>query len=207
MRRARRAVGLCAVALIAGMPGMLSASPAGASDHTVAVALFYAPTPLAPVPELIPEEYASADMSARLAAASAGLAVVPRAQVKAEENALHWREADVLRFARLGELAQAVGADRVVVGWIRQLALDRLGGNGTNLDIGGGGGGGLIDGLAVVVVQVFDAPRGRIVYQTQVEGHGTGGLPTQVAQQAVDDAVRRGATRLIGPLTGASAGP
>jgi hypothetical protein len=172
------------------------------------VALFYAPTPLAAVPELIPEEYASADMSARLAAASAGrLAVVPRAQVKAKENALHWREADALRFARLGELAQAVGADRVVVGWIRQLALDRLGGSGTNVDIGGGGGGGLIDGLAVVVVQVFDASRGRIVYQTQVEGHAMGGLPTQVAQQAVDDAVRRGATRLIGPLTGASAGP
>ena len=80
MRRTRRAVGLYAVALMAGMPGMLSASPAGASDHIVAVARFYAPTPLAAVPELIPEDYASADMSARLAAASAGLAVVPRAR-------------------------------------------------------------------------------------------------------------------------------
>jgi hypothetical protein len=203
--KARRALGLCAAlaALLLPLPWWPSA---GAAGPTVAVALFYAPTPLTTYAGLVPEEYASADLSERLAAAAAGrFAVVPRDRVRVQEAGLRWRESDVLRFARLGELAHAAGADRVAVGWIQVLALDRLGGGGGNdLDIGGGEGGGPLDGLAVVTVQIFDASQGRIVYQTQVAGHATGGPASRVIQATLDDAVRRGAAQLLGPL---AAGP
>lgn len=178
--------------------------PAGAADHTVAVALFYAPTPVTTYSGLIPEEYASAGMSARLAAAAAGrFTVVPRAQVRAQEGGLRWREWDVLRFARLRELARAAGADRVVVGWIESLVLEHLGGGGNNFDFGGGEGGGVLSGMAVVVTQVFDASQGRIVYQTRTAGHAFGTLSMVVVEGALDDAVRRAAVQLPDPLTAA----
>jgi curli biogenesis system outer membrane secretion channel CsgG len=202
----RRIAGLIAGSLAAALAAAVSpAGPASAADHTVAVALFYAPTPVATYSGLVPEEYASADISTRLAAGSAGrFAIVPRDHVRAEESGLRWREWDALRFARLGELARAVGADRLVVGWIQSLVLDRLGGGGNNFDVGGGDGGGVLAALAVVIVQVFDASEERIVYQTKVEGHALGAIPAQVVQSALDDAVRRAAVQLPDPLTAAS---
>jgi curli biogenesis system outer membrane secretion channel CsgG len=196
----RLTVAAVAVALLAA-PGRW-APPAGAVDHTVAVALFYAPTPVTTYSGLIPEEYVSDDMSAKLVAASAGrFSVVPRAQVRTQEGGLRWRESDALRFARLSDLAHAAGADRVVVGWIESLVLDRLGGGGNDFDPGGGEGGGTLAGYAVVTAQVFDASQGRIVYQAKVTGHSYGPLPMLVIEGALDDAVRRAALQLAAPLT------
>lgn len=191
-------------AVAAPLLGLLLAwsSPAGAADHTVAVALFYAPTPVTTYSGLIPEEYVSADMSARLAAEAAGrFTVMPRDQVRVQESGLRWREWDALRFARLSELARAAGADQVVVGWIESLVLDRLGGGGRTLDFGSGEGGGVVQATVILRAQVFDAAQGRIVYQTRVTGHAVGALPTVVVQGALDDAVRRAALQLPDPLT------
>jgi curli biogenesis system outer membrane secretion channel CsgG len=203
MRIRRVIVGLLAVVLaVLGLMAVVAA-PVRAADHTVAVALFYAPTPVTTYPGVVPEDYIAADLSNVLAAASGGrFTVMPHDRVRAEEYALRWQEADALRFARLQELAGALGADRVVVGWIRQFTVEgNGGGGGPDFDLGGGAGG-LITGMAVVEYQVFDATQGRIVYETQVEGHATGGVNLGTAAQiTLNDVNRRGAARLIGPLT------
>jgi hypothetical protein len=209
MRNRRMIAGsLAAVLAVLGLMAAVAAS-VRAADHTVAVALFYAPTPVTTYPGVVPEEYIAADLSGVLATASAGrVAVVPADRVRAEEYALRWRPADALRFARLQELAGALGADRVVVGWIRQFTVEGNGGGGGPEFEVGGGAGGLITGLAVVEYQVFDATQGRIVYETQVEGHATGGLNLSTAAQiTLNDVDRRGATQLIGPLTTGASGP
>lgn len=200
----RRVAGLCFVVAAAALAGVPAAR---AADRTVAVALFYAPTPLTTYVGVVPEEYASAALSDRLAAASGGhFSVVPPARVRVEEAALRWRGADALRFARLGELARAAGADRLVVGWIQSLVLDRLGGGmGTDFSAGGDGGGAL-DGMAVVTVQIFDAPQGRIVYEGRVTGYAVGAAASRVVEATLDDAARRGAAQLAGPLTAAPGG-
>ena len=183
---------------------LLSRGPAaGAADPIVAVALFYAPTPVNTYPGLVPEEYASADLSARLAAASSGrFTVLPRDRVRAQETGLRWHEEDALHFARLTALAHAAGADSLVVGWIQSLVLDRLGGGGTNFDIGGEGGG-VLSATTVVVVEVFDASQGRIVRQVKFAGHAAGAITAIVIQGALHDAVQRAAIALAGPLAGA----
>jgi len=194
-------VRLC-VAAVAAL--LLPWPAADAADHTVAVALFYAPTPVTTYSGLIPEEYASADMSAKLAAGAAGrFAVVPRDRVRAEESGLRWRDSDALKFARLSELARAAGADRLVVGWIESLVLDRMGGGGNKLDPGGGEGGGTLMAVAVMNVQVFDASQARIVYQMKFAGHAVGTSESYVVQSALDDAVRRAVVQLPDPLTAA----
>jgi hypothetical protein len=183
----------------------LGTGPARAADHTVAVAVFYAPTPVTTYTGVVPEEYVAAELSNVLAAASGGaLTVLPRDRVRAEEDALRWRTDDALRFARLQQLAAALGVDRVVVGWIRQLTVEGNGsGGGRDFELGGGSGG-LITGTAVVVYQLFDAAQGRIVYQAQSEGHAVGGPNLASAARAtLDDVDRRGAAQLIGPLTAA----
>lgn len=185
---------------------LVSWGQVAAADHTVAVALFYAPTPVTTYTGLVPEEYASADLSARLAAASGGrFTVVPRDQVRAQEGGLRWQEWDALRFARLQELGRAAGADTVVVGWINSLVLDHLGGGRSGFDLGGGDGGGVLSATAVMTVQAFDASQGRIVSQSKVAGHAMGASTIRVVQDALDDAVSRAATQL--PATLASRAP
>jgi hypothetical protein len=192
-------------AFISWLP--VAGRPAGAADRTVGVALFYAPSPLATYSGLVPEEYASADLSAKLAAASAGrLAVLPRAQVRTQEGGLRWRESDALRFSRLSDLAHAAGADSLVVGWIESLVLDRLGGGGRNFDIGGEGGG-VLSVTTVLVVQVFDASHERIVHQVKFAGHAVGAVRAIVIQGALDDAAQRAAVALAGSLGAAPSAP
>ena len=207
MQRRRQCLPICAAI---GSILFAGASPGSvvAADRTVAVALFYAPTPVNTYNGIAPEEYASADMSARLAASSAGrFAVVARERVRAQESGLRWQEWDALRYARLGELAHAAGADTIVVGWIQSLVLDRFGGGGHNFSMGGGEGGGVLSAVTVVVAQVFDASQGRIVHQTKVDGHALGAVPMIVVQGALDDAVRRAVAQLAGPLTALSIAP
>ncbi len=195
----------CAALVLIPAALLFAWRPAAGADHTVAVALFYAPTPVTTYSGLTPEEYASEGLSARLAAGSAGrFAVVSRDRVRADEGGLRWREWDALRFARLGELARAAGADTVVVGWIDSLVVEHLGGGRTGLDMGGDGGG-VMSATAVITVQTFDASQGRIVYQTKVAGHALGAAAVYVLERALDDAVSRAAAQL--PATFASGAP
>ena len=189
-----------AAAIVVPAALLLSWGPAAAADHTVAVALFYAPTPVATYTGLIPEEYASGALSARLAAASGGrFTVVPRDRVRAQEGGLRWQEWDALRFARLQELGRAAGADTVVVGWIDSLVLDKLGGGPSDFDFGGDGGG-VLTATAVMTVQIFDVTQGRIVSQTKVAGHATGAVTMRVVQKALDDTVSRATAQLPAAL-------
>ena len=185
---------LCAAAVLA--PAALW-GPAAAADHVVAVALFYAPTPVTTYSGLTPEEYASEALSARLAAASGGrFTVIPRDRVRVQEGSLRWREWDALRFSRLTELAHAAGADTVVVGWIDSLVLDHLGGGRSGFDMGGGDGGGVLMGTVILTVQTFDPSQGRIVFQTKVAGHSVGAVTQHVVEDALNDAVSRAVAQL-----------
>jgi hypothetical protein len=197
----RLVAGLVAVLAAAALPAGVAGS-AGAAGPTVAVARFYAPSPVATYPDVVPEEYLASNLSTVLASAGAGrVTVVPQDKVRAAESALRWQEADALRFARLQALAHAAGADRVVVGQIRQFALDTAGGGGGRDFELGGGTGGMMTGLAVVLYQIFDAASGRIVYQTQVPGHSVGTITGLAAAGALDDADRHAAVQLLGPLS------
>jgi hypothetical protein len=190
-------------ALIAGaaaFPGLAAADP------TVAVAVFYAPTPTPTYPGVEPEQYGAAALSRTLAASDGSVTVVPRNRVIAEETALRFHPSDTLRFARLAALARALGAGRLVVGQIRLWSIDSMGGGGGRDFEFGGGGSGMLTGLAVVDYQVFDASQGRIVYDTQVQGNAVGTLTSTTARATLDDADSRGAARLAGALaTGAGA--
>jgi hypothetical protein len=197
----RVVVAALAGAVIAALAAF-SGAAAGAAGPAVAVALFYEPSPVPTYPGVDPEAYGAAALSAALAADAGGrLTVVPPDRVRAAEYALHWRGADALRFARLGDLAHAVGADRVVIGQIRNWSLDSMGGGGGKDFEVGGGSGGMLTGLADVVYQVFDAAQGRIVYETQAQGNGIGSLQGTTARETLNDADQRGAAQLLGALT------
>jgi hypothetical protein len=191
---------LIAAAGAAASPGLAAAGP------TVAVAVFYAPTPTPTYPGVDPEQYGAAALSRTLAASDGGVTVVPRKRVIAEEAALRFYPSDTLRFARLAALARALGAGRLVVGQIRSWAIDSMGGGGGK-DIELGGGGGMLTGLAVVDYQVFDASQGRIVYETQVQGNAVGTLTSTTARATLDDADSRGAAQLAGALTTGAGAP
>jgi len=147
----------------------------------VAVADFYAPSPLPPVEGIVPEELA-ADELTRLLAQSAGqqVTVLSRVAVRQSESAIGWRGSDVLRFARLQELARRLGANRVLVGWIQQLELDQGGGGGSQA---GGGGRHFMSGFATVTVQVFDAKQGRIVSPVPASDNEIGLVRARVTER------------------------
>lgn len=190
----------CVAAILTGT--LVVGSTVLAADQRVAVVRFYAISPVTTYSGIDPEQYASDRLSARLAAlAGPGqLAIVPRGEVQVEESALRWRESDVLRFARLEELAHATNANRLVVGWIRQFTIDHLGGGPGELDVGGGEGGGLTMGSMIIQVQIFDAAQSRVVYQTEVAGHGMGAITVDVVRDTIDNAVGRAAADLAAPL-------
>ncbi len=136
----------------------------------VAVVDFYAISPVGGAVGIIPERFAADDLSAMLARAGAGqITVVPRADVQQAQRELGWTTADVLRFARMGALAQRVHADRLAVGWIRELAAVRDGGEGAGVQPRGAGSGTFAS--ATVQVQVFDSVQGRIIAGAEFRGY------------------------------------
>jgi hypothetical protein len=136
----------------------------------VAVPDFFALGPVPPVEGVVPEEFA-ADALANLLAKNAGTrrTALPREAVRRAESALEWKPSDALRFARLQALGRAVGADRLLIGWIQRLDLDQGGGGGT-----GAAGRHFLSAFAVITVQVFDVGQGRIVSQVQQSGYELG---------------------------------
>lgn len=185
-------VGVAAGAVLSLLPGA-----AGVAAPAVAVADFYAPTPVPAYAGLVPEQFAAADLSDMLARAGGGrLVPIPRATVQRAEADLRWHADDVLHFARLGALAQTLHADRLIVGWIVQFVV----GHEPNGDIPLHGGG-PITGGGVVVVQVYDAAEGRIVAETRGEGHGLGGLASLVAEETLHTALQPTIAPLLSTLT------
>jgi hypothetical protein len=173
-------------------PGAAAAPPAA----TVAVVDFYAITPVPPVSGLIAERFAADDLSAMLAGR---VRVIPRPTVQQAERDLGWRDGDVLKYGRLEELARRLHADRLVVGWIRELVNTSPGSDGTVPRMGNGP----IMGFAVLVVQVFDAAQGRIVAQVQGEGDAVGMVRLVLTEQVL----HRALAPTVGPLSSALAAP
>ena len=191
---------ICAALLVLSVP---AAPPhaAAAAVPAVGVVDFYAISPISYLDGLFPERFAADDLSAMLARAGAGrIAVLPRRDVQEAERALAWQNSDAIRFGPLSDLARRLHADRLVVGWIKQLTLDR--GGGDQIPRGGGGGG--VEAHTFLQVQVFDAAQGRIVWGAQSEDFAMG----IVAYLTAEEVLHRALAPTVGPtlaaLTGAA---
>ncbi len=157
--------------VLAAVPLSRQAAGAAPAVRTIGVVDFYAISPVSPIVGVIPERFAADDLSGMLAQAGEGrIILVARRTVQQAEHELAWHDADVLRYDRLSALAQRLHADRLVIGWIRQLAVA--------FDSGGDGfpprGSGPIMATAALTVQVFDAGQGRIVAETRTDGDALG---------------------------------
>ena len=169
MSAAARLIVVCALVVGLGGHVAVAQSPRGL---VVAVVDFYAPGVLPPVEGIIPEDLAADDLTTLLArGAGTGIRVLPREAVRQAESAMAWQRSDVLRFARRRELGRAVGADRLLIGWIERLDLDRGGGGG---GAGNQAGRHAMSGFAAIRVQVFDVAQGRIVSEVQQSGYEQG---------------------------------
>lgn len=178
----------------------LAAGAAPGGPIGVGVVDFYAPTPLATFSGFFPERFAADDLSDLLAqAAGDRLVVIPRDTVQRAEQALRWREADVLRFDRLRALADAVRADRLVVGWIPVFSIEGGGGNGPLPPVGDGNGFPAAD--ATLVIQVFDAHQGRVVAEARYSAYDLGGPRPELAKRVVDHALKSAIPALFDRLT------
>lgn len=188
---------VCAVLFLLAtgpLPGAAAVPPAAA------VVDFYAITPVPPVPGLIAERFAADDLSAMLAQAAAGrIGVIPRRTVERAERDLGWRDGDVLKYGRLAELARRLHADRLVVGWIRELVNSSPGSDGDFPRMGNGP----IMGSAVLVVQVFDAAQGRLVAEAPGEGDAVGMVRSVITEQVL----HRALAPMVGPLSSTLAAP
>lgn len=192
-----------AALVIAAVLATASASMAGsaaARGSNVAVVDFYAATPLPPVVGVDPEVLAADELASRVAhSAGAQITVIPRATVRQAESAMAWRGSDVLRFARLRELARALDADLLLVGRIDRLDLDQSGGNG-----GGSQGRGFrtMSAFAAVTVQVFDPRQGRIVSHVERSAYNLGVVQSRVAEQLIRRVVEATVPAVMGALSG-----
>jgi hypothetical protein len=110
------------------------------------------------------------------------------------QAAMHWQNADVLHFDRLRELAGAVGADRLVVGWISLLDVESGGGRGFPLPRDGEG---PPSATVNLVVQVFDRASGRLVAETRLSASALGATRSQVAAQVLNSALESGLPNVL----------
>lgn len=188
----------CVLAIFVAVIGIVP-QRTSAAIATLGVVDFYALSPIDAVAGVIPERAAADDLSTMLARAGNGqFTVIPRAELQQAEADVRWHEADVLRFERLRELAQRVGADRLVVGWLEM-----------SVGKGGGSGGGMprtsdsdqYDGFTSLVVQVFDAGQGRIVAQRASSASTQGLVRPRVVEQVLHLALEPLVKSLLSSLT------
>lgn len=198
-----RLLGLAVTTALAlsGTGSPLQAVGATASGMTVGVVDFYAPTPLGAFVGIVPERFAAEDLSRLLTrAASARFAVVPPSTMQQAEEAMRWQSADVLHFDRLRALARAVGADRLVVGWISLFSVD-AGGGGHRILIAADDGG-PPTATANIVVQVFDQATARLVAETRQSASVLGATRSQSAGLVLHAALERGLPEVLRLLLG-----
>ena len=186
-------------AFAAMLLAVFAAAPVGRPAQAAAVPVvgvvdFYATEPVEGALGVVPEQFAADDLSAALARAGEGqVVVVPRAEVSNAEAALRWRGEDVLSFARLGALAQRLHADRLVVGWITLLSVGRTD--------GGPSPGSQYFGTVNLVVQIFDAAQGRLVWETKGAAVAEGIILALVLQDVLHQAVAPTVAPTLAALT------
>ncbi len=192
-----RRAAFCAAALAliaAGVPP--SAAVAAPAAPVVGVVEFYAISPAGGLNMFSPERFAADNLSAMLARTGAGrITVIPRATVRQAEGALGWHGDDALRFARLGALARQLNAGRLVVGWIKTFSVGMESGEFP------GGGGGMPEAYADLVVQVFEASQGRIVWRTESTADTMGIVAYKVGEEALSRALQPVVSPTIDALT------
>jgi hypothetical protein len=184
--------------ILAAVVGLFSTPAAPAAVPAVGVVDFYARRTLASFGGATPTRFAANDLSQLLADASAGrFTVAAREAMEQAEAQLGWQGDDVLRFARLRELARAASVDQLVVGWITLLAVSVGGGNSKPPD----GGNGPPTALSNLVLQVFDAGQGRIVGETHESGFAMGASPHLLQEWALHRALVPAIPALMATLT------
>ena len=191
-----------AAVIIATALGAASIAPAAAGaaapGPAVAVVDFYVSTPVSPLVDT-PELLAADDLAGLVVRSGGGrMTVIPRAAVRRAESALGWQGSDVLRFARLRELARALGADLLVLGRIDRL---ELGGDGSTSNQNRGGRNGVVIGFAAVVVQVFDPRQDRIVSEVQRSAYETGVVSGRVGERLIQRLLEATVTSIM-PVIG-----
>lgn len=188
--------------IIAAMLAVASSAPAagGAPARGVAVGVvdFYARGPLPPLVGVVPEVLAADDLAGLVArSAGAQITVIPRATVRQAESGLGWQGSDALRFARLRELARALDADLLLLGWFERLDLDR--GSSGNAQ---GRGTPQVTAFAAVTVQVFDPRQGRIVSQVEGSAYEIGIVNSRVAERLIQRVVEGTVPSILSAITG-----
>jgi hypothetical protein len=174
------------------------AGRAAAPGSAVAVVDFYLLMPLSPL-VYTPELLAADDLAGLVVrSGGGGMTVIPRATVRQAESALGWHGSDVLRFARLRELARALGADLLVLGRFDRL---ELGGEGTTGIQNRGGRSGLVMGFATIVVQVFDPRQDRIVSEVKRSGYEIGVVSARVGERLIQRLLEETVTSIM-PVIG-----
>jgi hypothetical protein len=189
-----------ALALAASAPTVGSTAARGSG---IGVVDFYATGPLRPFEGVAPEAMAADDL-ADLVARSAGtqITVIPRATVRQAESAIRWQGSDVLRFARLQELARALDADLLLVGRIDRLDLDRGSGGGAQSRARH-----LATGFAAVTVQVFDPRQGRVVSQVERSAYEVGIVDARVAERLIRRVVEATVPSVLSAIGSAGRAP
>jgi len=192
---------ICLIALLALFTTPFLQGATGQTPPKVGVTDFYAPTPLGDFFGFIPERFAAADLTDSLSRTTGGkIIVIPHATMDAAQRGIQWQGVDVLHYDRLGALAQAVGADWLVTGWIRELVISSAAR--PNSDIVTINGQGQKVGYATVVVQTFSASEGRIVRQeTKYDSTTSGELRQDVAARVLHDTLRPTVPWIVNAVT------
>ena len=164
--------------LFAGVSLWPAAGAASSTVRTVGIVDFYVSSPLPSFEGVFPEQFAADDLTGLLTRAGTGrLAVTPRRVVERAEATMGWRNEDALRFGRLRALADSVGADQLVIGWITMLNVETGGSRGT---------GDLPTSDVELVVQIFDAAQGRIVAESRQRAYALfGGTRALLAEKGL----------------------
>lgn len=188
------AFGLILVAGVVGGPAVRWTCPprAGACARAapapvpkIGVVDFYALSPLPAFLSLTPQGFVADDLAGLLGRAGTDrIMVLPRSDVMQAQRALGWRTSDVMKYARMADLAQRLGADRLAVGWIRGLNVEREGDHHRFFP-----GSDFVWGSADLQVQVFDAAQGRLIMSSEFRGTAAGFVPYLVAEEALHQAL------------------
>jgi hypothetical protein len=190
--RWRRGMALLSLGTALSLFGQVDAGVSAA--RTVGVVDFYAPSQLGAY-GIVPERFAANDLSMLLTQAAVGqFTVVSRASIGRAEASLGWQTVDALRFDRLRALAQALGADTLIVGQISLLV---------NLDGGRTPPNASAD--TNLVLQVFDATQGRFAAEIRQSASVVAGLQRDLlTEQVLHDALVRAVPALAAALVARS---